>query len=312
MPVSPDIASNLESRLSNICDHFLPHFVKADRLAMKYQSYYVKGSKLIYWLAVLAVLAVSGQYIFNLPHIVIVIEILSIVGILSIITIGNKVGWHRRWMDYRLLAERFRFAVFMAMVGETVSKRFSKSDIHHAQKHEHWVFSYFGDVWDKWEAGNSVHPEDVESLRVMKRFIALAWLESQHGYHVRNVGRQWKKHKQLSVTGTVLFVLTLVAVIMHLFGIGGHGLSPYLTFMAILFPATGSALSALRAHFEHNRLARRSEAIAEHLKVMLLKIEKVHDREGLHALVHEAEELMLNDNAEWHVMVGLHHLEPPG
>ena len=308
----PRQSVKLSERLTKIGDIFLPHFVRADRLALKYQNLYVKGSKLIYILSVIAVLAVSAQYIFSLPHEILVLEIASILCILFIILWGNKIGWHRRWLDYRLLAERFRFAVFMAMVGEKVSIQFSESDIHHAHETGHWVFMHFREVWEKWGDNHNPLPSDQGSVQIMKRFINICWLENQRVYHENNVQKQLRKHKFLSLASEALFFLTLVAVLLHFFHFGGDLLSPYLTFTAILFPASGSAFSALRAHFEHNRLARRSAAIAKHLEGIQQRVSAVNDMDGLLAVVREAEELMLNDNADWHVMIGVHHLEPPG
>ncbi len=76
----------------------------------------------------------------------ILLEIFSIIFIIFIIKYGNRIGWHRKWLDYRLLAERFRFAVFMAMVGEEVSTRFSQNDLNRIQNRDNRVFLFFREV----------------------------------------------------------------------------------------------------------------------------------------------------------------------
>lgn len=58
----------ITNRLDQICSHFLPHFVHADTLALKYQGRYTLNSKLIYLLAAVMVTAVSAGAIFKVQE----------------------------------------------------------------------------------------------------------------------------------------------------------------------------------------------------------------------------------------------------
>ena len=109
----------ITNRLNQICSHFLPHFVHADTLAKKYQRSYTRGSTMIYMLAAFAVVVASAQALF-LPHVhfLVLIEILLIVSVIGVIKFGNYKHWHRNWQDSRLLAERLRHAVFLAMIDQ--------------------------------------------------------------------------------------------------------------------------------------------------------------------------------------------------
>ena len=154
-------------------------------------------------------------------------------------------------------------------------------------------------------------PDDPNVFMILKRFISLAWLEDQKKYHLKNIEKHMKKHKKYSVTGEMLFFLTLIAAVLHYLGAGGHARGPLLAFLAISFPAAGAAFSALRAHFEHNRLSRRSEKIVYYIEELEARLGKVDSMEGLLRVVREAESLMLNENSEWYVMIGFHRLETP-
>jgi len=302
----------LSANLKTICSIFLPHFSNADSLALKYQFRYKLGSKLIYLLSALAVIAVTAQSLFSsLPHEIVLIEIVCIAVILIIIKYGNSLGWHRRWLDYRMLAELFRFAVFMAMAGEKASVNIPGRSLYDAGNKKDWIFARFSDVWLQWQELRLTVPGDATSIEILKKFISLAWLEDQRKYHLKNVMRHLQKHKRYSVAGETLFFLTLIASVLHYMNIGGHSLGPYLTFLAISMPATGSAFSALRSHFEHNRLARRSEKMAAYLEELESQLVAVDTIDGLLRIVREAEALMLNENSEWYVMIGFRKMETP-
>lgn len=307
-----EIVNTVTERFEAICNVFLPHFATADFLALKYQSYYTLGSKMIYILSALAVIAMAAQAIFSsLPQEIILLEIAAISAILLIIKFGNHLGWHRRWLDYRMLTERFRFAVFMAMAGERASVKSLRYELYDSAKNGDWIFSHFSDVWAQWEGLRLRGPGDRIHLDILKRFISVAWFDDQKKYHLKNVAKHLGKHRRYSLAGETLFFLTLVAALLHYLGAGGHELGAYLTFLAITFPAAGSASSALRSHFEHNRLARRSQKIAVYLEAMDIRLQKVTTEEELLDIVREAEALMLNENSEWYVMIGFHGLATP-
>jgi hypothetical protein len=310
--ITKDTVKALRNRLDRICSIFVPNFSKADLLAIKYQNLYRRGSRLVYILAALSVITIAAQSLFSdyIPHAAIAVEILSIAGIILIIRYGNYIGWHRRWIDYRLLAERSRFAAFMAMIGEKASGM-PRYNLHNRDK-AHWVASYFNDIWRQWEETDKPAISGEDSFRILKTFIRDMWLNDQMGYHERNVKKHLYKHKRLSMAGEVIFFLTFFVAVFHFIHAGGKGLSPYWTFLAISLPAAGSAFSALRTHFEHNKLSRRSEAMAGHIENLVERISGTDNMESLFQIARDAEMLMLSENSEWHDMIGFHRLEAPG
>lgn len=304
--------SSAKARFSHVCNIFLSSFVRADVLAEKYQFHYKTGSLLVYFLAATAILCAAAENLFKaVPHEAILIEIISIAGIIFILIYGNAIGWHRRWLDYRFLAERLRCALFMAFAGEEVSSGFSRHDLYHANENDHWAFSYMRRIWNQWEKSGESQQDNIESLEQLKLFLRTAWLEDQRGYQKGNIARQMKKHHRLSLTGEILFLLTFAAAIAHYFHLGGHMFSPALTFASIGLPALGAAFSGLRAHFEHNKLSRRSQQMAKYLAVLENRLAAANDSKTLLQVLHEAEALMLSENAEWHAVVGYHELQKP-
>ncbi len=91
------IGSSKEARacitkwLGQICSHFLPHFVNADTLALKYQRFYNRSSKLIYLLAAVIVTTVSAGAIFKVHEMAITLfEIFAILFILFLIYLWKQ------------------------------------------------------------------------------------------------------------------------------------------------------------------------------------------------------------------------------
>lgn len=303
----------LKERLGALCNHFLPHYIKADRLADKYQKKFRLASISIYLMAALAVLIVSGQYIFAhyIPESVIFGEIALMVMILLVIFIGKRFGWHRRWLDYRFIAERLRFGLFVAFLVDNTPES-CKECFHGNWLNDSWCITLYKEILSK-KPAIKVIPSD--SLISLKDFFHKAWLEDQKKYHIDKKTRELKKHEIISRMGEVFYGLTLLAAIFHVTHFGHHFIGEISgqiwTFFAIAFPITGSALSALRAHFDYKKIAKRSNVLAGRLDDLQKRLANVTDMEGLQDLVCRTEALMHEENADWHVSMEIHVPEIP-
>ena len=305
--MNEEVKKPLWERMKIISHHILPHFAKAELLAGKYQRLYRLASKTIYILAALAVISIAAQFIFHLPHQVIAVEILSMIIVLLIITYGNHVGWHRRWLDYRLLAERLRYEVFVSFLTDAVT--FDESDYLHCRAvHTSWSIKLFNEIKSRNRIDGKLSPAFWGCL---KSFLKTAWLEDQRQYHDKKSEEELEKHKLISRCGEVFFALTLVAALLHFFHVGNDFAGKTWTFLAISFPAIGSAFSALRAHFEYKKIADRSMRMVEWLQELINKVDAVNSLDTLQILVKQTESLMLQENSDWHVTMHVHHLETP-
>lgn len=312
--ISPESIKYLSEQLDRVCSVFLPHLAKADYLALKYQKYYQRGSIIIYVLAALSIVVVSAQSLFHLPHWIILIKIGFVACIIAIILSGNRIGLHRKWIDYRFLAERFRVAIFMAIVDEDAKGEFEPDNLYHPQDREHWALFYFDSIWNLWKQKTKEKPSSEAHTQALKTFMYSAWLEDQRQFHIKKSKKHERKHERLSFIGLVLFYCTFAAGIFHFILSYFHTsifIERLLTLFTIALPAFGSAFSALRAHFVHNKLARRSKQMVYHIERLNGLLVKVNDMKGLQHIAREADRLMLNENADWHMQIGFHNLETP-
>jgi hypothetical protein len=109
--------TSIHSQYEIVAAWALPHFVRADRLAIKYQRLHYRAAAWLYGLAAFAVAAIAAQSQFRAPAAVALAEIVFMAGVLGTLGFAHRRGLHDRWLGYRSLAEGFRSAMFITMTG---------------------------------------------------------------------------------------------------------------------------------------------------------------------------------------------------
>ncbi|MBU2690071.1 MAG: hypothetical protein KJ970_04025 [Candidatus Eisenbacteria bacterium] len=305
---TPEAAALLKERLRRILEYFIPTYVKADQSAIFYQARHRNATRAVFLLAASAVIIVSAQFIFHLPHLLVLGEVLAIATILTLFYWSNWKGWHRHWVDCRLLAEWIRCGIFVDFL------RDDDSDQEGRQWTSEWIINswcidHFQDL--------RMHQQKLkalteDSLPVLKDFFRTAWLNDQRVFHERTAAREIKRHNRISRASEACFWMTFIAAILHLLP---HSLYPglhayhqsiarILTFLVIALPAAGSAFAGLRSHFQYKKLSRRSGMMAFRLEKLDHQLDRMNSLEELKGKVLTAESLMLHENTDWHVTIG--------
>ena len=295
-------------RLDAALKTFLPHFAKADALAAKYRNLYARAGGSVYLLAALAASIAGFQAIFapRRPGIVL-FEVLCLAAVLAIVGSSHLWKWHPRWIDRRFLAERFRSALFVAMAGGQMSQQEPPRHLSLAYSPRDWIVSAFLALWRRLPPLPGPGPDEIEGL---KRFIGAAWIAPQIAYHEGAARRLQARHERLARLGYGLFGAAFAAAVLHVARVGSEPIHETLSFIAIAAPAAAGALGALRGHREFQRNARRSAEMARHLQGIARRLEDARGRDELLSLVAETDEVMLNENADWRVVVRFHGIEP--
>ena len=293
--------------LRAVCEPLLPHYARADLLALRYQHLHLKAGSLIYVLAAAAVAVAAAQALFwpDKPGIVL-IEVALMAALLGILWLGRHQKWHAKWIDYRFLAERFRSALFLSLAGlETLPLR-PPRHLSLAYSPRDWMVAAFSSVWYQIPRLN----RSLSTFKPLKRFVLRAWIENQLLYHKGTTKRHGGRHRRLVYAGNFLFATTFVAALLHSMHVGSHQSHSVLALVAIVFPAVGGALAALRTHREYLRNASRSAEMARHLEELKARMMAADGPERFLPLVRETEETMLHENEDWRVVVRFHELEP--
>ena len=295
-------------RLAWISFKLLHRFARTDLLAEKYQQLYYRAGSLVYVLAAIAVAAVTFQVLF-LPqwYRLAWIEVLCIIAVLVIYTIGKYQKWHTKWIDYRFLAERFRSAIFLGLAGMNVTALRPPRHLSLSYSSQDWMVAAFSSVWSQLPKMKTLQPQELEDLKTL---LANNWIDEQIRYHRHTHRRHHLRYLRLLYAGNILFGLTLLVALLHVFHVGSELMSHVFAFLAIMFPSVAAALGAVRTHREYLRNSKRSQEMVRHLEELRKKIEPTQNIEQFYQVVREIEETMLHENEDWRIVVRFHELEP--
>jgi hypothetical protein len=300
------------SPISALSAWLWPFYVRADLLAERHQTRYQALGTALFLMAAGAVAAVAGQVLFAPEHSELVwIEVGLMLGLLLIVGAGRRSRLHDRWISYRFLAERFRSAFFLAAAGLGGRREGGLERVYLGRGSEEWLRRAFAETWAQ-RPEVTIDSSQVEGLR---SFLAEAWIGDQISYHRATSRKNALRHRQLTVAIAVVFAATLLAALLHSFGIGGHGpagtpsCANALTFAAIALPALGGALGGIRAQREYLRQSERFGRMVHHLEAARRRMEAAPDLETVRSVAAEAEELMLEENRDWFAVVRFHDFE---
>ncbi len=298
-----------ESKLEPIKTHLLPYYVRANELAIHYQRRHVQASKAVFFLSAGAVSVAVFQVLF-FPHQLwlILFEVLAMIGAVVSVAVSRRQAWHEKWLHDRFLAEELRTSIFTLMMGEDPCVRFD-----HATKAlpfyagpKNWLLATVRRIAYATKE-DLAKPDDFEQI---KRFVIDGWLEDQQGWHKGNA----KKKEQLAHRSRQmvfrLFCVTLAVASLHLMGVGhGHhgplvlSAGQWITFFAIALPGWGAAVHGISKQMEYERIAARSEQMAQVLAKFVDRAQETSNLEELTAVVQTATHVIALENYEWWVLL---------
>lgn len=306
----------LEQFIKPLRDHLLPHFARADLLAQRYQFKYTRAGGAIYTLAALAVAVVTIQtLVFAHLHELLWLEVGAMVVIVTLLHLLRVRKWHRKWIDYRFLAERLRAALFLSVAD--VHAEPPKPPLYLASSYQadDWMVRAFTWIWNERSSRRSDGEVPLQSL---KRFLRALWLEDQVSFYTKTSERHTRRYWWLERTGEILFWLTLAVAFIHAVGLGelilpafSSHLNVLLISAAIIFPAVGAALAGIRSHREYLRNSERYGQMARQLSRISRQIESAQTLKKLSELLQEANELMLRENQDWRIVLRFQKLGTP-
>jgi hypothetical protein len=292
-----------------IAQYIVRHYVQADITALRYQHYYHRIASLVHPLAVAAVATVALQVLFWPDRTWVVgFEILFMIAAVAVFWLSHRQRWHQKWIDYRFLAERFRSALFLAVAAVEVAPLRPPRYLSLAYSSKDWMVAAFSSVWSQRPRFPRLDTSKYDELR---EFLCSAWLDDQMLFHEKSAGRHGKRHSRSVIASYVLFILTILAAALHLSHVVSGYAGDILILAAILFPAGGASIAALRNHRDYLRNSMRSAEMARHLKELRNQLAETHDPVAFIALLKEIEETMLRENEDWRIVVRFHTPELP-
>jgi hypothetical protein len=250
------------------------------------------------------------------------VEFVLLSAILFITWLGGRRRWHGRWFETRRVAEYFRHAPILLLLGV-------------ARPPGRWPKGS-DTAWPEYYARAGLRAMGLPRVAITPAYLRAALtglldvhVVSQRDYHLGKAEKLTNVHHNLDGFSARLFQLAVVSVAIYL-GLTGaaelsliphewpHSASYAFTFMGVTLPTLGAAIAGMRYFGDFERFAFISEVTAE-------KLDAVHARltllltapdDGLDyaraaELAHAADEIVVSEIENWQAVFGGKHITVP-
>ena len=275
----------------------------ADRLATHFAQTYRSGHIFNFVLGGVAVCL--GLAAFMAPHLKLeeaVLEMLITIAIILNAHIGTKQEWHRRWLDYRQLAERLRPMRTLKLLGIAAPDP-PGTDTNPIPNR--WIEWYASGIWRA--MGCPSGAIDADCAARLGRAIADHEVEPQVSYHEHHAEQIEKLDHRLEQVGTTLFAATLVVSVATIFAYAGNfafvnTYGNWFTLVSAGFPALGTAVFGIRFQADFGGDAVRSMSTSNTLRQIDEELRKHVTLSRAADLAEQAGRIMLADLDEWQLV----------
>ena len=302
----------------------LQRFARADGVSTYLSDAYRGGMVINFLLAALAVIAGVAYLPFfgadwKWPFAA--IELLLLLTIVVITTVGRKRRWHGRWLETRRLAEYLRHAPILLMLGV-------------ARPRARWPQGS-GTQWPEYYARQSLRSVGLPNVRVTEGYLraTLATLiapyaQAQCAYHREKAKRLATVHHRVDRLTEILFVLAILSVSFYLLLIAvgelglvsprtGYQLAKPLTFLGIALPALGGAFAGIRYLGDFERFGAISAAAAEKLESLMARMDTLKDSDQeltyaqVSSVAHTLDDIVISEIESWQSVFAVKNMAVP-
>jgi hypothetical protein len=290
-----------------LVQHVWRYFVRADAVAGKFQTLWMWLTRLLYALAAIAVALVAAQVLF-FPHHERYAwsEFGTLVAVTVIVLVARFSHWHERWISARYLAEQIRSLVFLGLAGVVTYDDVSAGHGAELAGESRWTERAVAEVW--WSRPrNDLRDEP----GVLRHVLEEGWIVDQLNYHLSTCEKYGRRSRRFTVAAVGLFTLSAVAALLHSLGAEPHVLpAGLLSFLSIVIPAVGAAISGYAAQRDYARHSERSLRFAAELTEARRQLRDAKDVAGIQQVVLSISRLMRGEATDWYAVVRSQELQP--
>lgn len=286
-------------------------------LAIRYAQKFRSGHITNYALSALAVIvALTGLLVPAIKVYLVMLELILIWALFYNTSIAKKEDWHRRWLQYRHLAESLRPLLYLKRVGLTGPPFRSDyvAGAHRKEASTDWTRWYAAAIWR--EMASPSGEMSSEQVKALARAAIQEQIIPQAEYHEVNAIRMRELDHRLHEVGNFLMGCVISACVLFILGYYAlpelvHSITPLVVFLTAGLPAAGAAVFGMRGHGEHLLQANRSTESSAALKQSAKRLEQVEDIEVLARELQTMSHIMLADLNEWTTTYSERSLEVP-
>lgn len=223
-------------------------------------------------------------------------------GIIANTRIGVKNEWHRRWLDYRQLAERLRPMRSLKLLGLAAPDPPGTPSNPVPRR---WIDWYAMAVWRA--LGCPAGSIDTRRAAELSRVVAAYEIAPQVAYHHRHASQIELLDERLEKVAGFMFILALLVSAIVLVGLwfipdwmNQH--DPWFTFFEAGLPALGTTVFGIRFQGDFGGSAVRSEATANALHHIEAELSQGTSLNRAADLTEQAARIMHSDLDEWRLI----------
>ena len=303
----------------------LRRFAWADGISARLSDTYRGGMILSFLFSAFAIVGGIAYLPFATSHekwMFALFELALLSGILGITFVGQKRRWHGRWFETRRVAEYFRHAPILLMLGV-------------ARPTGRWPRGAHTS-WPEWYARHGLRDIGLPPVKVTPAYLRgaletllLGHVVRQRDYHRYKARRLAQAHHHLDKLSETLFTLAVASVSSYLLlKVGGAlhlidkdlaaHLSYLFTFLGVLLPTFGGAIAGVRYFGDFERFSAISEvtaekldAVASRIELLLTAPESALDYARVSELAHTADDIVVSEIENWQAVFGGKHITVP-
>ena len=292
LPLTDDEYGN---ELRELSAWMTPYFVRADRLAIKYQRWFYRLTTIGFVAAAMAVLTIATVALFWKSHPALAaVELFFLALVILVFAFGRRKALHDRWLSARFLAERLRSAVFLKAAGLGYRREGGFSG--DTSTEDEWLRRAYGYVWNTCP---QIQVEDSE-VEALKGLLVRSWIEGQIEYHRKTTAWQRRRYTWLARLSFGLFMVTIIIAILHAASlISGETQDNYLDLFAICLPAFGSAFAGISAHHQYLRNANVYDRTRRYLLSAKSRMTDAQTLGEVQAVAATVDEIISDESNDW-------------
>lgn len=279
-------------------------------------SFFLSALAIIGGMAYLPFASIEQKWLFA------AFEFVLLASIIGIFVTGKRLRWHERWFEIRRVAEYFRHAPILLLLG--ASRSIGR-----------WPRGADGN-WPEWYVRHSLRSIGLPEMKVSTNFLkqALGLMLEQHvspqiAYHRQKSGRLERAQHNLDRFSEILFLFAVISVALYLIvemaasqGYLPHSLphdiaKPF-TFLGVLFPTLGGAFAGVHYFGDFERFAAISDITAEKLSdvatrigILLAAPETEITYARVSALAHDIDNIVVDEIENWQSVFAGKHISVP-
>lgn len=303
----------------------LRRFAWAEGISARVSDFYRGGMMANFVLSALAVAAGLAYQPLHLEQVKVyfaLTEFVLLSLILLIIWRGRRNRWHQRWFETRRVAEYFRHAPLLQLLGVArPAGRWPKGS---------------ETSWPEYYARHGLRESGLPQLAINSAYLrkGLTALRDQHlrpqrDYHLAKAKRLHTVHHRLDGLSAWLFIAAvgLVATWLTMKGLGLAGLVPLewsahtaslFTFLGVMCPTLGAAIAGMRYFGDFERFAAISQVTATKLTALDQRIDQLLGAgtadlgfAQVAELVRAVESTVVDEIEGWQAVFGGKHIAVP-